>query len=267
MTVDVSTIDRQISELEKRRIDLDRKMKPNAQAPFDGSAMEAWSLVDKEIASLQRKRSRDLAGIEETAPASPPPPALPPVPRRISDRADASALPGWFPGNLIEASARKKIAAETLELVPAILQSIEDQIDDQHPRNGHAITLTMAHYVALISELVKLNGDMHMMGGVTDFLFRELAAKIGNLEKSAAPVADELTVLRARINRLEGELRDNPLPKYRGVWTPGSYEKNNFCTFSGSIWIASCLTTTKPGSEGSAWVLAVKRGVDGKDAR
>jgi hypothetical protein len=57
-----------------------------------------------------------------------------------------------------------------------------------------------------------------------------------------------------------------PLMLYKGVWTEGSsYREGNTVTFGGSGWV--CMksdTTEKPGT-GSDWILAIKKGRDGRD--
>ncbi len=57
-------------------------------------------------------------------------------------------------------------------------------------------------------------------------------------------------------------------PSYLGVWTEGkAYGAGDCVTWGGSMWIAREDTTAKPGlptPESRTWVLAVKRGADGK---
>ena len=52
-----------------------------------------------------------------------------------------------------------------------------------------------------------------------------------------------------------------------GVWKEGaSYVPGDAVTLGGSLFIAQCSTTAKPGKSDD-WRLAVKRGSDGRDAR
>lgn len=55
---------------------------------------------------------------------------------------------------------------------------------------------------------------------------------------------------------------------YRGVWKEGTaYQKSDSVTWGGSSWITVADTTAKPGEPNQAsrvWVLAIKRGSDGK---
>lgn len=54
------------------------------------------------------------------------------------------------------------------------------------------------------------------------------------------------------------------VPLYRGVWKEGeAYERGDMATWGGSSWHCNAATTEKPGASDD-WVLAVKRGRDGK---
>lgn len=79
----------------------------------------------------------------------------------------------------------------------------------------------------------------------------------------AAGIVAELDVLRARIEAAE----QKGFP-YAGVWRQGQvYAEGTLVTYDGSIWYARSETTDRPGDGRTAWVLAVKRGKDGKDLR
>lgn len=66
------------------------------------------------------------------------------------------------------------------------------------------------------------------------------------------------------IDDLERRLTESPL-KYVGVWkSDQTFPANSFVTFNGCIWHTEKATDRKPG-EGD-WIMAVKRGRDGKDA-
>ena len=55
---------------------------------------------------------------------------------------------------------------------------------------------------------------------------------------------------------------------YRGVWSPDDdYSAGDFVTDAGSMWHCYEATRSRPGDTARAWVLAVKKGRDGKDAR
>lgn len=58
-----------------------------------------------------------------------------------------------------------------------------------------------------------------------------------------------------------------PVPFYRGVWSKdAAYRSGNAVTWGGSTWIAmKDAPQGKPDAPGSDWVLAVKRGQNGKD--
>jgi integrin beta 3 len=56
-----------------------------------------------------------------------------------------------------------------------------------------------------------------------------------------------------------------PVPLYRGVFQPETvYTTGDCVTFDGSVWVARTTPASKPGTAGSGWQLAVKRGQDGK---
>jgi hypothetical protein len=70
----------------------------------------------------------------------------------------------------------------------------------------------------------------------------------------------ELEPLRERIRMLERR----PTLRYEGVWQAGkTYQRGNVVTDAGSMWHANIATSARPGSDTSAWTLAVKRGRDG----
>lgn len=56
-------------------------------------------------------------------------------------------------------------------------------------------------------------------------------------------------------------------PIYKGVWIEGDYLAGDSVTHEGSTWIAHVDTATRPGTPGSNWQLAVKRGRDGKEGK
>ena len=64
--------------------------------------------------------------------------------------------------------------------------------------------------------------------------------------------------------KVEKSLR-SPAVIYRGIWQEGAYTQGDAVTRDGSTWIAKADTESRPGDDGSAWQLAVKRGRDGRD--
>lgn len=59
-----------------------------------------------------------------------------------------------------------------------------------------------------------------------------------------------------------------PAMIHRGVWIEGkAYEAGDVVTWAGSGWIAKTDTTQKPGDGSPDWLLAIKRGRDGRDAK
>jgi hypothetical protein len=66
-----------------------------------------------------------------------------------------------------------------------------------------------------------------------------------------------IAALKARVEKLESR----PLQKWAGVFIEGTrYSEASLATHKGSLWAATCTTTTVPGSPGSDWRLIVKRG-------
>jgi hypothetical protein len=79
------------------------------------------------------------------------------------------------------------------------------------------------------------------------------------VEAVKAYVARETEELRERIRALERR----PTLRYEGVWQSGkTYQRGNVVTDAGSMWHANIATSARPGSDTSAWTLAVKRGRD-----
>lgn len=279
MTAAVIEIDRQISVLEGRRIDLDHKMKPDYYAPFDGDAMAALAILTAELAALHRKRSRALAGVEEPAPPTP----AARLPRRMSDPAAApSPLPSWLP--TVGQEVKEKIIEETTALLGAIIRDVEDDVEDWQSEfpNNHEVRLTQGAYQALIGELVKLKGDIRILGRVVDVLAGDLQRRVDGLEKKqkGAGSSDELASISAHLQQLEtkvrkvtgisdfeerlAELEARPVFDYRGVWEAREYIPGQLVTHHGSMWF--CKSTTRSQPPSAEWQLCVKSGRPGKDA-
>jgi hypothetical protein len=86
------------------------------------------------------------------------------------------------------------------------------------------------------------------------------------LEHIGKLVGEELAKRDERIKALE----DRPAGlQYQGVWKRGaSYAKHNGVSHQGSVWVArKNYPTAEPGEPNSGWILAVKRGRDGKDGK
>jgi hypothetical protein len=77
-------------------------------------------------------------------------------------------------------------------------------------------------------------------------------------------IAEELAKRDARIKELE----DRPAGlQYAGVYKPdASYPKHTGVSHQGSVWVArKDFPTKQPGEPNSGWILACKRGRDGKN--
>jgi hypothetical protein len=90
-------------------------------------------------------------------------------------------------------------------------------------------------------------------------------AQLGDyMEHVGKTMAEELRKRDERIAELEA--RPAGL-QYQGVWKRGaSYAKHNGVSHQGSVWVArKDYPTAEPGEPNSGWILAVKRGRDGKN--
>jgi hypothetical protein len=86
----------------------------------------------------------------------------------------------------------------------------------------------------------------------------EMAREIKNYVRRA------IAPLEKRI----AELESRPQVKYLGVHKPGAeYSEGSMTTRGGSIWYAQRRTRELPGDGNQDWVLACKRGQDGKSAK
>lgn len=89
------------------------------------------------------------------------------------------------------------------------------------------------------------------MAGVAHYVSRELA-----------PLEQRLAELEQRVAKSRGLF-------FRGSWAASAgevFEENDLVVDRGSLWIALCGTTDKPGTSQS-WQLVCKRGKDGRDGR
>jgi hypothetical protein len=76
---------------------------------------------------------------------------------------------------------------------------------------------------------------------------------------------ERITELEKRVATLEA--RPTGL-RYCGVWEPfGDYQKDDGCTYHGSLWVALRASSGEAPEGSDAWRLCCKRGRDGRDAR
>ena len=93
---------------------------------------------------------------------------------------------------------------------------------------------------------------------------KQLGQMHGVQVASARALQEMVKRLCHHVDDLERRHAESPL-QYRGVWKADqTFPANSFVTHNGCIWHAEKATARKPG-EGD-WVMAVKRGRDGKDA-
>jgi hypothetical protein len=76
-----------------------------------------------------------------------------------------------------------------------------------------------------------------------------------------------ITITWGAGDRLERKALVFPFPQHLGIWKDGAYLAGDSVTFAGSTWYAQRDTNKKPsGVDGNDdWLLACKRGRDGKD--
>lgn len=102
------------------------------------------------------------------------------------------------------------------------------------------------------------------MGGLSD---AALEAIVGGITEAViAEVNKKIAGVTARVAEAEAK----SIGPYHGVWQPGFYGKGALVTWGGSMYVAMIGTSAKPGEKGEdsrAWVLAVKRGTDGRDGK
>jgi hypothetical protein len=83
--------------------------------------------------------------------------------------------------------------------------------------------------------------------------------------QALVPVFDRIVELEARVI----ELRQQPSPKYRRVWSEGvAYFAGDFVSDHGGVWhCEKACTNVRPGTNPEFWTLAIPRGRRGRDAR
>lgn len=97
---------------------------------------------------------------------------------------------------------------------------------------------------------------------------RMMDAIIGTIKGVQDRADQQVADLAARLDALAAR---GPSMEYRGTWQANEmYPKGSVVTHSGSMWWSSedqVSGATPPGQGPTPWVLAVKRGRDGKDLR
>jgi hypothetical protein len=82
------------------------------------------------------------------------------------------------------------------------------------------------------------------------------------------PLEDRIKQLEVKIAYLEAALDARGGLKYLGIFKEGRiYDEGQFVTFDGSIWHCNARTSNPPGNGSASWVLACKRGQDGRSAK
>lgn len=94
----------------------------------------------------------------------------------------------------------------------------------------------------------------------------DLAQRILKLEAASKQVSMDATV-RDRLDEMQAQIKSVKGFTYRDVWNQyDEYSRNDFVTKGGHLW--ACLMNgckgVEPGTDGTAWRLAVQRGKEGK---
>jgi hypothetical protein len=89
---------------------------------------------------------------------------------------------------------------------------------------------------------------------------RQMAAEV---KTAIAPLTGKIAALEAKIAALsERQI------KYLGIHKPGAtYSEGSLVTRDGSVFHANKTTSEMPGDGNQDWILAIKRGRDGRDAK
>ena len=117
-----------------------------------------------------------------------------------------------------------------------------------------------------------------LVAGVGLFV-RQMAGRIGLLRAAKGTFtlddfdieqADERTLT---FKFLRGDVMHSfelefPVPIFREAWKEGrTYSKGDMVVWGGSLWAATKDTDVKPDTEGSGWMIAARKGRDGKSAK
>ena len=116
----------------------------------------------------------------------------------------------------------------------------------------------LSEFHDILTECWEDAGKLKDAGAVLPYTRRRRSADHGAIMF----VFGVLTQLQERVAALE----ECPVD-YRGTYEEGvTYPARSFCSHAGSVWWSAVKTKARPG-EGPPWILAVKRGRDGKDAK
>jgi hypothetical protein len=110
--------------------------------------------------------------------------------------------------------------------------------------------------------LVQKHQHEQLSLGALDILVCQLMFSMNDKNRARNAV---IATLEERVKTLEAR----PVPReYCGAWDISKdYERGDFVTQGGGMWFAQRPSRGQKPGESSAWVLAVARGRDGKDAR
>jgi len=160
--------------------------------------------------------------------------------------------------------ALRKMAMESMEVITKLKSDLADA-------NLKAVEQQQA-IADLISSSLVIDRRGHLMIGSKDLgkvTGEDGAPGLGFDDMEEKLLDDGRTIVRSYT---KGDINRHfyhrfEVPLYKGTWSKDhTYQGGDVVTHGGSMWIAKELNSTKPG-ESDYWVLAVKRGKDGKDLR
>ena len=288
----IREVEDEITALTKRHADLDNKMV--GYGGVDLSVGKAMSVVDKQIRELERCRTALLAGESDPADSASPPQLRPP--RWITKKETRATAAEVHEQNVETA---KLLPLETsiddlgelygTEEHLAVVESALREYSVEIVENGRACEFNEGMYAALLTMFYRESAaravTLHWAGNQRRLVEQRVEALESSLELKhigrfnsselqrltayLTPQFDTAPLLK-RIDQLEQhqmQLEQHQM-KYRGVWAADEqYTAGNFCTDHGSLWHCNQTTRERPGGDGLAWTLAVKRGQDGRDGR
>jgi hypothetical protein len=231
------------------KVEITARERPGALTDDDIALLNEYGRCFAEKAFEAREKARAVAA------APPPPPAPPPAP--------PIQIARWLKGDT-KADFVRRCGKQAVSL--EFMMTAFDLIDSVAAERFKAIDQkNIERNTRLTSIETRLASDEARLGGHNGSALDERLAAI---ERALAELRSQQAIDGGRIKQIEGQ---PSAVAYQGVYTAGkTYQRGQFATWGGSLWHCNERTTAKPGETSvasRAWVLAVKKGTDGKDAK